>query len=127
MGGPAPTRSASDHCLTQNSRCKFCAEMTLNIHSELCMSVCMYVCMYVSVCVRVTFNTHTYTHANYSGVTESLFGGGADLHLGGGARGRHRNEGCTIKSQLGGGNGGHGVNGGSCPSPPPRDPPPPPQ
>ena len=33
-------------------------------------------------------------------------GGGADLHLGGGARGRHRNEGCTIKSQMGGGNGG---------------------
>ena len=29
----------------------------------------------------------------------------ADLHLrggGGGARGRHRNEGCTIKSQIGG-------------------------
>ena len=28
--------------------------------------------------------------------------GGADLHLGAGARGRHRNEGCTIKSQMGG-------------------------
>ena len=47
-----------------------------------------------------------------SGVTESLFflGGGAqrgwpDLH---GGR-RHRIEGCTIKSQMGGG-GGHGVN-----------------
>ena len=49
-----------------------------------------------------------------NGVTESLFiflffiflGGRAkgepDLHLGGGgARGRHRNEGCTIKSQMG--------------------------
>ena len=33
--------------------------------------------------------------------------GGPDLHLGVGvgvgARGRHRNEGCTIKSQMGGG------------------------
>ena len=43
-----------------------------------------------------------------SGVTESLFEGGrakggADLHLGRGARGRHRNEGCTIKSRMGGG------------------------
>ena len=37
-------------------------------------------------------------------------GGGADLHLGGPRR-RHRNEGCTIKSQKRGG-GGHGVNGG---------------
>ena len=32
---------------------------------------------------------------------------GLDLYLGGGggARGRHRNEGCTIKSQMGGGGG----------------------
>ena len=49
----------------------------------------------------------------------SLFWGAKgepDLHWGGGggARERHRNEGCTIKSQLGGGGarGVHGVNGG---------------
>ena len=60
-----------------------------------------------------------------SGVNESLFGGGEGGLKGGGhtfiwagggePRGRHRNEGCTIKSQMGGGggNGGtHGVNGG---------------
>ena len=61
-----------------------------------------------------------------SGVTESLFlgvqrgvvcggGGGKIPSTGGGARGRHRNEGCTIKSQMVGGGGGgmraHGVNG----------------
>ena len=48
-----------------------------------------------------------------SGVTQSLFGGWgvakAALHLEG-PRARHRNEGCIIKSQLGG-NGGYGVNG----------------
>ena len=45
-----------------------------------------------------------------SGVTASLLGegakeggGGADLHLGVVARGRHCNEGFTIKSQMGGG------------------------
>ena len=43
-----------------------------------------------------------------SGVTESLLwgskgGGRARPSSGGGARGRHRNEGCTIKSQMGGG------------------------
>ena len=36
-----------------------------------------------------------------------------------GPRGRHRNEGCTMKSQIGGGGGGqwgaHGVNGGHGP------------
>ena len=31
---------------------------------------------------------------------------------GGGARGRHRNEGCTIKCQMGGTVGAHGVNRG---------------
>ena len=39
-----------------------------------------------------------------SGITESLyffFWGGAYLHLGGGARGRHHNDGCTMKSQMG--------------------------
>ena len=34
-----------------------------------------------------------------------ICGGGG----GGGARGRHRNEGVTIKSQILGGGGGHGV------------------
>ena len=46
----------------------------------------------------------------------SLYFGGPDLHLGGGgARGRHRNEGCTIKSQMGMGGQwvrAHDVNGG---------------
>ena len=52
------------------------------------------------------------------GVTEYFFWGGgqrggADLHLGGwGARGRHRNGVCTIKSQIEGQWGCHGVNGG---------------
>ena len=46
----------------------------------------------------------------------------ADLHLGG-PRGWHRNEGRTIKNQIGGQwGGGHGVNGGPWPtrSPPPH-------
>ena len=51
-----------------------------------------------------------------SGVTESFFfsfffWGGGDKWEGGrpssgGLRGRHRNEGCTMKSQMGGSNGG---------------------
>ena len=50
--------------------------------------------------------------------TESLFGGGGRRgrpSSGGGARGRHRNEGYTIKSNGGGGEramGALGVNGG---------------
>ena len=68
-----------------------------------------------------------------SGVIESLFfgetkgggGGGADLRLGGGARGRHRNDFFPIiflvdnqKSNgepKGGGGGVHGVHGGPRP------------
>ena len=59
-----------------------------------------------------------------SGVTESFFRGGggqsgARPSSGGGARERHRNEGCTINSQMGEGNGGgHGVNGGGGHIPP---------
>ena len=61
-----------------------------------------------------------------SGVTESLFGvrakmGGTYLHLGGGgggARGRYRNEGCTIKSRMGGGGGAWCVWGAMAPRPP---------
>ena len=42
----------------------------------------------------------------------------ADLHLGCGGRGRHRNEGCTIKNQMGQWRGGgHDVNGGHAPPP----------
>ena len=69
-----------------------------------------------------------------SGVTESLLllkklkinlgGGGPNLHLcGGEPRGWHRNEGCTVKSQMGAGGGGaigaHCVNGGGGMTPPP--------
>ena len=38
-----------------------------------------------------------------SGLIESLFGGGQTFIWGGGATGQHRNRGCTIKSQMGGG------------------------
>ena len=44
-------------------------------------------------------------------------GAGAEFIGGGGARGLHRNEGCTIKSN----GGGNGVNGGANGPPPPHN------
>ena len=58
-----------------------------------------------------------------SGVTESLYGGQRGTRpSSGGRRGRHRNEGCTIKSQMGGG-GSWCEWEGMAPSPHPHPPP----
>ena len=47
---------------------------------------------------------HVWCNKGRSGVTESLFGVGVGGRPssggGGGARGRHHNEGCTIKCQM---------------------------
>ena len=64
---------------------------------------------------KTTMVTHSPHLVCASGVTESLLGGGQGE---GGSRGRHRNERCTIKSQMGGAMGVNDMNGGGGHGPP---------